>query len=281
MNSTATFEIAPFGASYEGEADEFGRRFVVERRVSAPFARHVGPRLGNRFAARAGVRRFPHGFGPGFGRPVGFGRRFGLAGPRFPGRFGHGLFAHRFARDFRQRLGLHRPFGLVRGPSFAVGGPIFAGGPTFDAGAPDAPPPPLSSPLGTATQPPMQRACRRTAGPTGSTPGSEVQIRWMQFSLNSVLGTTLPTDGIPSPELRAALQTFQTQQGLPVSGFAGPDTVAALQAAAAGQGAAGGVGGSQPDASPAAGGDASAGGEFEIMPAFGTPESWRMRHARF
>ena len=90
----------------------------------------------------------------------------------------------------------------------------------------------------------------------------------MQFVLNSVLGTSLPTDGVPSPELRAALQTFQTQHGLPVSGFAGPDTVAALQAAA-GQGG----GASQPAGAPPApdaGGD-SQGGEFEIFPAFGAP----------
>src|SRR5262249_49932212 len=37
------------------------------------------------------------------------------------------------------------------------------------------------------------------------------------------------TDGIASPEFRAALRQFQRHQGLPVSGFVGPDTIAALQ----------------------------------------------------
>jgi peptidoglycan hydrolase-like protein with peptidoglycan-binding domain len=103
--------------------------------------------------------------------------------------------------------------------------------------------------------------------------------------LNAVLGTNLPTDGIPSPELRSALQTFQSQQGLPVSGFAGPDTIAALQNAAAEAGTAApqpdAAGGPQPDGAAAvdAGGDAQS-GEFEMLPVFGARNiqpSWRFR----
>jgi peptidoglycan hydrolase-like protein with peptidoglycan-binding domain len=63
-------------------------------------------------------------------------------------------------------------------------------------------------------------------------PPSE-QIRWVQFMLNSALGSNLPTDGFVSPALRGALRNFQSQQGLPVSGFVGPDTIAALQSAGA------------------------------------------------
>lgn len=72
------------------------------------------------------------------------------------------------------------------------------------------------------------------AGPRGSE-----QVRWVQFMLNSVLGTNLPTDGVMTSDLRAALSNFQSQQGLPVSGFIGPDTIDALRNAG-GPGAPGG-----------------------------------------
>jgi Putative peptidoglycan binding domain len=62
------------------------------------------------------------------------------------------------------------------------------------------------------------------AGPRGSE-----QVRWVQFMLNGALGTNLPTDGVMTADLRAALRNFQSQQGLPVSGFIGPDTVDALR----------------------------------------------------
>jgi hypothetical protein len=65
-----------------------------------------------------------------------------------------------------------------------------------------------------------------------SSPPSEA-IRWVQFALNRTLGAGLPTDGLVSPALRAALRAFQSERGLPVSGFIGPDTLAALQRAAA------------------------------------------------
>jgi predicted GIY-YIG superfamily endonuclease len=84
------------------------------------------------------------------------------------------------------------------------------------------------------------------------TPPSE-QIRWIQFSLNSALNSNLPTDGIMSPDLRAALRTFQGQHGLPASGFVGPDTIAALQNAGGQQ-----SGGQQSGAAPE-------GAEFEYL----------------
>ena len=82
--------------------------------------------------------------------------------------------------------------------------------------------------------------------PGAGAPPSE-QIRWVQFALNSTLGANLPTDGFVTPALRAALRNFQSRQGLPVSGFVGPDTIAALQ----------GAGAPRPD-------DAAPGGEFEL-----------------
>jgi peptidoglycan hydrolase-like protein with peptidoglycan-binding domain len=47
--------------------------------------------------------------------------------------------------------------------------------------------------------------------------------------LNSALGANLPVDGLVSSDLREALREFQRQQGLPVSGFVGPDTIDALK----------------------------------------------------
>ncbi len=272
MNSTASFEIVPFGTSSEGEAEEirgWGRP-AAPRRYSPAFRLHQPPAPGN------------------WRRPAYDHRHHGVGHGHVHGRIHHpgppGLFAHRLVRDFRRRIGLHRPFGPERPPFFGVGGPAFGGG------APDAPPPGPdagAAPPGLDTGTPPQMAPTAMATPaiasTGGGSGPEEQIRWIQSVLNTALGTSLPTDGVPSADLRNALQTFQSQHGLPVSGFAGPDTIAALQSASAGQ-APGAAGAAQPDAPPAppaAGGDAP-GGEFEIMPAFGAPGSWRTRHrARF
>jgi hypothetical protein len=65
------------------------------------------------------------------------------------------------------------------------------------------------------------------APPPGAVPSE--QIRWVQFMLNSALGSNLPVDGLVSSDLCAALRDFQRQQGLPVSGFVGPDTIDALK----------------------------------------------------
>jgi hypothetical protein len=47
--------------------------------------------------------------------------------------------------------------------------------------------------------------------------------------VNGALGADLPVDGLVSSDLRAALRDFQRRQGLPVSGFVGPDTIDALK----------------------------------------------------
>lgn len=60
-----------------------------------------------------------------------------------------------------------------------------------------------------------------------ATEGSEY-IRWVQSSLNQVLGLQLPIDGIISPETRSAIRSFQEKQGLPVDGIIGPPTEKAL-----------------------------------------------------
>jgi peptidoglycan hydrolase-like protein with peptidoglycan-binding domain len=157
--------------------------------------------------------------------------------------------------------------------------------PAFDPGTVGfPPPPPIFGDPGSAVgaPPPVADAPAPMAAPAGiGGASSEEQIRWIQFVLNAVLGTSLPTDGVPSADLRSALQTFQGQHGLPVSGFAGPDTIAALQAAAAGQGTSAGQAaapGPQSDASaaPAAPEGDAQGGEFEILPAFGGRGSLRM-----
>ena len=61
----------------------------------------------------------------------------------------------------------------------------------------------------------------------GSGPGSEY-VRWVQFTLNRALGARLPVDGVMRANTRGALRAFQRRQGLPVSGFIGPDTRNAL-----------------------------------------------------
>ena len=95
----------------------------------------------------------------------------------------------------------------------------------------------------------------------GAGSSASEQIRWVQYMLNNVMGTNLPTDGIPSADTRAAIRNFQSQHGLPVSGFAGPDTIAALQSASG----------------PQSGGDAPQGGELEF---WGQPYSTHMAGCR-
>ena len=81
------------------------------------------------------------------------------------------------------------------------------------------------------------------AGPAGAGPegagqpveepaskGSEF-VRWLQSSLNSILGAGLPVDGIMSPDLRRAIHTFQSKNGIPADGIVGPDTERAIQQA--------------------------------------------------
>ncbi len=57
--------------------------------------------------------------------------------------------------------------------------------------------------------------------------GSEY-VRWVQSSLNQIMGLSLPVDGIMDAATRSALRRFQEQQGLPIDGIAGPETKDAL-----------------------------------------------------
>jgi hypothetical protein len=62
--------------------------------------------------------------------------------------------------------------------------------------------------------------------------GSEY-VRWVQLSLNQVLGLRLPITGVMNAAARSALRTFQGQQNLPADGVAGPETRKALIASKA------------------------------------------------
>ena len=55
-------------------------------------------------------------------------------------------------------------------------------------------------------------------------------IRWVQRSLNEVMGLRLPMDGVAGPATRGAVRSFQARVGLPASGIAGTDTEDALKA---------------------------------------------------
>jgi hypothetical protein len=58
-------------------------------------------------------------------------------------------------------------------------------------------------------------------------------VRWVQQSLNRVLGLKLAVDGIAGPQTRSAIRTFQQRQGVTVDGIVGPRTEAALISAGA------------------------------------------------
>src|SRR5262245_2726898 len=63
--------------------------------------------------------------------------------------------------------------------------------------------------------------------------GNPVDARWVQNSLNRLLGLRLAVDGIVGPATRSAIRTFQQKQGLTVDGVVGPKTQAAMIAAGA------------------------------------------------
>jgi phosphatidylserine/phosphatidylglycerophosphate/cardiolipin synthase-like enzyme/outer membrane protein OmpA-like peptidoglycan-associated protein len=83
-------------------------------------------------------------------------------------------------------------------------------------------------------------------------------LRWVQASLNRVLGLRLAVDGIEGPATRSAVRSFQQRRALAVDGIVGPNTEAALIAAgaprpaAAGSSAQAAAGGSTPQAAIAA-----------------------------
>ena len=56
-------------------------------------------------------------------------------------------------------------------------------------------------------------------------------IRWLQASLNQLLGTRLAVDGVAGAQTRAAVRNFQQKRGLKVDGIAGPATNAAIKSA--------------------------------------------------
>jgi peptidoglycan hydrolase-like protein with peptidoglycan-binding domain len=68
-------------------------------------------------------------------------------------------------------------------------------------------------------------------------------IRWVQQSLNNLMGLRLAVDGVNGPMTRSAVRSFQGTRGLTMDGVVGPQTEAALIAAGAGTppGFAGGV----------------------------------------
>jgi hypothetical protein len=85
-------------------------------------------------------------------------------------------------------------------------------------------------PIGGADQAVMQAGAvpDYTQAPASGAAPSE-QMRWVQFTLNQIQNANLPVDGLASPDLRVALRDFQGRNQLSVSGFVGPDTIAALQ----------------------------------------------------
>lgn len=64
---------------------------------------------------------------------------------------------------------------------------------------------------------------------SGST--TDTFVRWVQYSLNRLLGTHLVIDGILGPATRAAIRAFQQLRGLTVDGIVGPRTETAMRAA--------------------------------------------------
>lgn len=59
-------------------------------------------------------------------------------------------------------------------------------------------------------------------------------VRWLQATLNQLIGAGLAVDGIAGNATRNAVRTFQGRNGLTQDGIAGPLTVAAMRAALAG-----------------------------------------------
>lgn len=63
---------------------------------------------------------------------------------------------------------------------------------------------------------------------------SREYIRWIQESLNKILGLRLTTDGVMGAQTRSAIRSFQQRQGLTVDGNVGLKTEAVIKAALAG-----------------------------------------------
>jgi peptidoglycan hydrolase-like protein with peptidoglycan-binding domain len=78
---------------------------------------------------------------------------------------------------------------------------------------------------------------------TGVNRNSPSYIRWVQQSLNRVMGLRLSVDGVLGAQTRSAIRNFQTRAGLQADGNPGPKTEAALIARGAGRPAAAKPGG--------------------------------------
>lgn len=63
--------------------------------------------------------------------------------------------------------------------------------------------------------------------------GSPDYVRWLQQSLNRLMGIRLAVDGLMGAQTRSAIRSFQQQNGLTVDGIAGSQTERALVAAGA------------------------------------------------
>jgi putative peptidoglycan binding protein len=70
--------------------------------------------------------------------------------------------------------------------------------------------------------------------PAPPAPSSGTQyVRWVQDSLNRILGLRLSVDGVVGTQTRSAIRSFQERNGLMVDGIVGPQTDAKLRAALA------------------------------------------------
>jgi peptidoglycan hydrolase-like protein with peptidoglycan-binding domain len=71
---------------------------------------------------------------------------------------------------------------------------------------------------------------------TPDAPAPKFDVKWVQDSLNKVLGTDLVVDGDMGPKTHDVIKQFQAAHGLEADGWMGPLTAAALDAAIKGLG---------------------------------------------
>ncbi|HMQ35781.1 MAG TPA: peptidoglycan-binding protein, partial [Chloroflexaceae bacterium] len=109
----------------------------------------------------------------------------------------------------------------------------------------------------------MRAAPSRSAVEAESPPpgrGGSAHTRWVQTSLNKIMGLRLAVDGQLGPATRSAVRAFQGRKGLAADGIVGPATEAAIVAAL-------GAGAGQAAARGAASGAVSA-GACEVLKGF-------------
>ena len=249
-----------FEAGLEGEAWR-------QRRLPRPPSGGIGGVPPRPPARRPGLRP-PPGHRPAGGprpgpKPP---RRHGY-GPYWPGIVGIGAYPYavasgpeagtehvRWVQDcLNQALGLNLPVTGVMGPETRSAVRSFQRrqglrmdgiiGPPTEAA--------LAAVCGGAGAYPGPQAAPAGPGPAGSgmapgdsgpqeewegeaSRGSPGYIRWVQSSLNRILGLKLAVDGISGSMTRSAIRSFQQKKGLSVDGIVGPITEAALISAGAG-----------------------------------------------